>query len=74
METSDFSWDVHIPGEDLPRRLQTTYLLSAGEEVVVDGDTWVVESVEAIEDDEGMVTGRVVVGPPHGPRLVPPSP
>jgi hypothetical protein len=54
----EFAWDVFVPGEDLPHRLTTDYLLSEGEQVTVDRRDWLVESVEiddAIEGAVGMV-------------------
>lgn len=68
-----FTWDVFVPGEDLPRRLITSYLLSEGEEVTVDGRAWLVGNVALIEpiDDVGdpldAATGTVTVLPVRDP-------
>jgi hypothetical protein len=59
----EFTWDVHVPGEDLPHRLTTDYLVSEGEEIEVDGREWLVDSVEMTEADA--VTGIVAVVPLH---------
>jgi hypothetical protein len=59
----EFTWDVHVPGEDLPHRLTTDYLVSEGEEIEVDGREWLVDSVEMTEVD--VVTGIVAVVPLH---------
>jgi DNA/RNA endonuclease YhcR with UshA esterase domain len=58
-----FTWDVFVPGEDLPRRLTTNFLLSEGEEITVDGRVWLVENVELIEADnpENVATGTVSI-------------
>ena len=58
---------MFVPGEDLPHRLTTDYLISEGEEVTVLGRAWLVEDVELIEttDDVGdpvhAATGTVTV-------------
>jgi hypothetical protein len=69
---ADFRWDVHLPGEDLPRQLRTDYILGEGDEVVVDDDAWVVESVEVVDDARGTISGVVVVAPPHDPGVISP--
>jgi hypothetical protein len=61
----EFTWDVQLPGEDLPRRLTTDYLVSDGEEIVVDGREWLVERVDITETD---ATGIIVVVPPNEPE------
>jgi hypothetical protein len=70
-----FTWDVRLPGEDLPRILTTDYLVSEGEEIEIDGSEWLVERVELSErdDDEGAnaPAGVVMVVPPHEPDLSP---
>jgi hypothetical protein len=58
-----FTWDVQVPGEDLPRRLTTDYLVSEGEEIAVDGREWLVERVDITE--AGEVDGLIAVVPPH---------
>lgn len=68
----EFTWDVQLPGEDLPRRLTTDYLLSEGEEIAIDGRRWLVERVdltERAEPDEAtnVPTGLVAVIPPNDP-------
>jgi hypothetical protein len=62
----EFTWDVLLPGEDLPRRLTTDYILSEGEELTLDGRTWLIERVE-IDDAIEEATGIVAVVPPHDP-------
>ena len=59
----EFTWDVHVPGEDLPHRLTTDYLVSEGEEIEVDGREWLVDGVEMADADA--LTGVVTVVPPH---------
>jgi hypothetical protein len=59
----EFSWSVFVPGEDLPHRLTTDYLVSEGEEIRLDGRDWLVESVE-LEDEAGLI-GVVSVVPPR---------
>jgi hypothetical protein len=64
---AEFTWDVQLPGEDLPRRVATDYLLSEGEELDIDGRTWTIDRVDtdrSIEDATGIVT----VVPPHEPH------
>ena len=51
-----FEWDVLVPGEDLPHRLSTDYLVSEGEEITVDGREWLVERVDIIEGDDETAT------------------
>ena len=70
----EFTWDVQVPGEDLPRRVTTDYLVSEGEAIVVDGREWLVEHVDLIEADErgetaDGATGIVAVVPPNEPDL-----
>jgi hypothetical protein len=70
----EFTWDVLLPGEDLPRILTTDYLVSEGEEIEIDGNEWLVERVELNErDDEAanVPTGVVTVVPPHEPDFSP---
>jgi hypothetical protein len=69
---AEFTWDVHLPGEDLPRRLATDYLLSEGEEIVVDGREWLVERVDLAETDDideaaNVAIGIIAVVPPNEP-------
>jgi hypothetical protein len=59
----EYRWDVHVPGEDLPHRVITDYLVSEGEEIEVGGLEWVIDSVEMTEVDA--VTGVVTVVPRH---------
>ncbi len=59
----DYTWEIRIPGEDLPRELTTDYLVSEGEEIEVDGSEWLVEDVEI--EDEAALTGIVTVVPPR---------
>jgi hypothetical protein len=62
------SWDVFVPGDDLPRRVTTDYVVSEGELVGIDGEQWLVERVVIPEDgeDDGVVP-LVYVEPPHEP-------
>jgi hypothetical protein len=64
-----FTWDVHLPGEDLPRPLETDHLLSEGDEVFVDGQAWVVDSVEVIDEAAAPKSGVVTVAASHDPGL-----
>lgn len=61
----EYVWDVQLPGEDLPRRVTTDYLVSDGEAITVDGREWLIEHVEIIEpvgdQGEGAPTGIVSV-------------
>lgn len=73
----EFTWDVQLPGEDLPRPLTTDYLVSEGEEIVVDGRKWLVERVELAEPDDvdenaDVTTGIIVVVAPN--ELIPDLP
>jgi len=61
-----YTWDVQLPGEDIPRRVTTEYLVSVGEELNVEGLPWVVESVEVEEEGDGL-TGLLLVARPHEP-------
>lgn len=70
---ADFTWDVHLPGEDLPKLLQTDYLLSEGDEIAVNGRPWIVESVEVVGEESGTTSGVVVVAPAHEVELAPPG-
>jgi hypothetical protein len=76
---AEFTWDVLLPGEDLPRRLTTDYLVSEGEEVVVDGREWLVERVGLTERDEvdeeatDVATGIIVAVPPNEPTFSRPA-
>jgi hypothetical protein len=70
---STYHWAVFIPGEDLPRELSTDYLLTEGEEISVDGQTWIVEEAEPAElletDDAPEMRRRVTVTRPHEPTI-----
>jgi hypothetical protein len=61
-----FLWDVQLPGEDLPQRLTTDYLLSEGEQISVQGRTWLIERVE-IDQTIQPATGIVWVMLPQEP-------
>lgn len=63
---SDYLWDVQLPGEDLPHRVETDYVLTDGEEITVDGLPWIVEHVE-LSEESAPPTGVVMVAPAHGP-------
>jgi hypothetical protein len=58
----EFTWDVLLPGEDLPHRLTTDYLVSEGEEIAVDGREWLVERVDLTERDDVDETADVPTG------------
>jgi hypothetical protein len=60
---AEFSWAVYVPGEDLPLTLTTDYLVSEGEEIEVDGSTWLVETVQI--EDEAALTGIVTAVSPR---------
>jgi len=62
---ADFTWDVFLPGEDLPQRLTTDYLVQEGETLTVQGREWLAESVEI--DEEMATTGIVRVVAAAGP-------
>ena len=63
---AEFVWDVFVPGEDLPHRLTTDYIVSDGENVTVDGRRWLVEHVVIDEAIEG-ATGTIAVVAPEEP-------
>jgi hypothetical protein len=74
----EFTWDVQLPGEDLPRRLTTDYLVSEGEEVMIDGRECLVERVDLTEGDEvdeatDVATGIIVAVPPNEPTFSGPA-
>jgi hypothetical protein len=62
---AEFTWDAFLPGEDLPHRLTTDYVVQAGEAISVDGREWLVESVEI--EDELAATGIIRVIVAQGP-------
>ena len=63
----EYVWDVQLPGEDVPQRVTTDYLVSDGEVITVNGREWLIEQVELVEpvgdDDEEDPTGVVSVVP-----------
>jgi len=61
----EYTWSIYVPGEDLPHRLTTDYLVSEGEEIKVDGIEWLVDNVEMEHDAEDAFTGVVAVVPPR---------
>ena len=61
------NWDVFVPGEDLPVRVTTDYVVTEGELVGVAGTQWLVERVVIPDDDEENVVPLVYVEPPHEP-------
>ena len=63
---SEYVWDVQLPGEDLPHRVETDYLLTDGEEITLGGLPWIVEHVE-LSAESAPPTGTVTVAPSHGP-------
>jgi hypothetical protein len=66
----EYVWDVQIPGEDLPRRITTDYLVNDGEQITVDGRAWIVERVATAEEIEG-AAGVVWVTSPTEPAPPP---
>jgi len=66
MTMAEYAWNVFVPGEDLPHRLTTDYLVSEGEQVTVDGRPWLVEHVDIDEAIEGAV-GTISVVAAEGP-------
>jgi hypothetical protein len=70
-----FTWDVLLPGEDLPRTLTTDYLVSEGEEIEIDGRRWLAERVELTDRDDdtdenaNVPAGVVTVVPPDAPEF-----
>ena len=62
---AEFTWDVFLPGEDLPHRLTTDYIVQEGEAITVDGREWLAERVEI--EDELAATGNVRVVAADGP-------
>jgi len=68
-----FTWEVFVPGEDLPRELRTDYLVAEGDVVEV-GGRWLVESVALdddlqADDDSDALRGVVHVAPAAEPTL-----
>ena len=63
----EYVWDVQLPGEDVPQRVTTDYLVSDGEVITGNGREWLIEQVELVEpvgdDDEEDPTGIVSVVP-----------
>jgi hypothetical protein len=59
-----FTWDVQLPGEDLPRQVTTDYLVNEGDTISVDGRDWIVEGVEMDPGDELVSSGVVRVETP----------
>jgi hypothetical protein len=49
---AELTWDVQLPGEDLPHRTKTDHLLRQGETIRVDGRQWRVEAEEIEEAQE----------------------
>jgi hypothetical protein len=37
---ADYTWDVFLPGEDLPQKLTTDYLIQEEETITVAGREW----------------------------------
>jgi hypothetical protein len=62
---AEWTWDVFLPGEDLPHSLTTDYLLQEGEAIAVDGREWLADRVE-IQDEEA-AKGLVLAALPQGP-------
>ena len=66
MET-EYAWDVFVPGEDLPRRVTTDYIVTDGELISVDGRNLLVQRVDLPDDGDGDVVPLVYVDAPHEP-------
>jgi hypothetical protein len=64
---NEYAWDVFVPGEDLPRRVTTDYIVTDGELISVDGRSFLVERVDVPDDEEGDVVPLVYVDAPHEP-------
>jgi len=60
---SQYTWNVFASGADLPKRLETDYLLTEGEEIELDGGTWLVERVEPSDGPNAEVRQAYVVLP-----------
>jgi hypothetical protein len=62
---AEFSWDVFLPGEDLPHPLKTDYVLQEGEAISIDGREWLADRVEIRDEMAG--AGIVLAVAPEGP-------
>jgi hypothetical protein len=67
MAAAEYAWDVFVPGEDLPRRITTDYVVTDGDLVTVGGRRLLVERVELPDDPDEDVVPVVHVSPPHEP-------
>ena len=62
---AEFVWNVFLPGEDLPQRLTTDYILQEGEAINIDGREWLADRVEI--RDGPTLSGIVLAVVPEGP-------
>jgi hypothetical protein len=65
--TPEYPWDVFVPGEDLPHRITTDYVVTDGDLLNVGGRSLIVERVELPDDPDEDVVPVVHVSPPHEP-------
>lgn len=66
MPELELRYDVFVPGEDIPRTLETEAVLSEGDLVTIDGREWLVERVDLLDAEAG-VAGQAHVAPVHEP-------
>jgi hypothetical protein len=64
-----YTWDLFLPGQDLPRRFITGSVLSEGELLSVDGRTFLVEQVVIPEDEDDGAVPVVHMSVPHEPEF-----
>jgi hypothetical protein len=50
---ASYTWDVVVPDADVMRQVTTDYIVSAGEEIVVEGKRWLVTSVQVVDEIPG---------------------
>jgi hypothetical protein len=58
-----YIWNVFTPEADLPHAVETSYLLTEGEEIEVAGRTWLVARVEIADEPEAYVMQAHLVAP-----------
>lgn len=67
---AEFTWNVCLPGEDLPHPLTSDYLLQEGEVINIDGREWLADRVELRDETAGAEAagaGIVLAIAPEGP-------
>jgi hypothetical protein len=64
---AEYEWDVFVPGEDLPHRITTDFVVADGDLVTVDGRNLLVERVDLPDDPDEEVVPVVRAAPPHEP-------